>query len=199
MSCPAAGDVRPGRDSDDAVHRGEPLQMGGRPEPAHLPLPAGGLIDADFRAIVFVLLATVDHGGSRYGDAAEAAQFVCDQPARLAYLGVSTASEELVWPPADCAATARECLRTSPSSSARPQILLLPLDLHEELVQIPECRPGGPGGGATQPCVVEPERPAPTAGSPFIRHGDTPFGKEIWSTSRGSQVRRCRARRRSTE
>ena len=41
-----------------------------------------------------------------------------------------------------------------------PQILLLPLDLHEELVQIPGVALAAPAA-AQPPCVVEPERPAP--------------------------------------
>ena len=42
MSCPEQVTSDPEEILDDAVHRGEPLQMGGRPEPAHLPLPLAG-------------------------------------------------------------------------------------------------------------------------------------------------------------
>ena len=62
-----------------------------------------------------------------------------------------------------------------------PQILLLPLDLHEELVQIPGVALAAPAA-AQPPCVVEPERPAPQPDR-LIRHGDTPFGKEIFDIS----------------
>ena len=62
-----------------------------------------------------------------------------------------------------------------------PQILLLPLDLHEELVQIPGVALAAPAA-AQPPCVVEPERPAPQPDR-LIRHGDTPLGKEIFDIS----------------
>jgi hypothetical protein len=47
---------------DDAVHRCESLQMGSRLEAAHLAFPLAGRLMRDFRAIVFVLSGTVDHG-----------------------------------------------------------------------------------------------------------------------------------------
>ena len=42
VSCPEQVTSDPEEILDHAVHRGEPLQMGGRPEPAHLPLPLAG-------------------------------------------------------------------------------------------------------------------------------------------------------------
>ena len=47
---------------DDAAHRGESLQMGGRLEPAHLPCPLAGRLMRDLGSIVVVLPGTVDHG-----------------------------------------------------------------------------------------------------------------------------------------
>ena len=47
---------------NDAVHRCEPLQMGGRLEDAHLALALTGRLMRDLRAIVFVPPGTVDHG-----------------------------------------------------------------------------------------------------------------------------------------
>ncbi len=47
---------------DDAVHRCKTLQMGSRLEPAHLAFPLAGRLMRDFRAIVFILPGTVDHG-----------------------------------------------------------------------------------------------------------------------------------------
>ena len=47
---------------NDAVHRCEPLQMGGRLEAAHLALALTGRLMRDLRAIVFVPPGTVDHG-----------------------------------------------------------------------------------------------------------------------------------------
>ena len=46
----------------DAVHRCEPLQMGGRLEPAHLPFPLAGRLMRDLGSIVLVLPGNVDHG-----------------------------------------------------------------------------------------------------------------------------------------
>ena len=47
---------------DDAAHRGESLQMGGRLEPAHLPFPLAGRLMRDLGSIVVVLPGTADHG-----------------------------------------------------------------------------------------------------------------------------------------
>ena len=66
---------------------GEPLQMSGRLEAAHLPLALARRLMRDLGAIVFVLPGTVDHGrhhGTMRGRVA--AQFVRDQSARLAAL-----------------------------------------------------------------------------------------------------------------
>ena len=49
----------------DAVDRCEPLQLGGRFEPAHLALPLADGLMGDFCSIVFVLPRTVDHGRHR--------------------------------------------------------------------------------------------------------------------------------------
>ena len=48
-------------------------------------------------------------------------------------------------------------------------------------VQIPGVALAAPAA-AQPPCVVEPERPAPQPDR-LIRHGDTPFGKEIFDIS----------------
>ncbi len=69
--------------------------MGGRLEPAHLALSLAGGLMRDFRAIVFVLPGTVDHGrhlGAVRGRVA--AQLVRDQPARLAALSFQQLAEE---------------------------------------------------------------------------------------------------------
>ena len=95
---------------DDAVDRCEPLEMGGRLESTHLVLTLPYRLMRDLGSIVFVLPGTVDHGrqhGTMRGRVA--AELVRDQPARLAALSLSLACGRTVWPPADCAAIAREC------------------------------------------------------------------------------------------
>ena len=62
-----------------------------------------------------------------------------------------------------------------------PQILQPPLDLHENLVQIP--RVAHPASAAPQPTsVVEPER-LTSLPNRLVRHRDTPFGEEIFDIS----------------
>ena len=62
-----------------------------------------------------------------------------------------------------------------------PEILPLPLDGHKEFVQVP--RVAQAASPAPQPpSVVEPERLTPLPNR-FIRHGDTPFGEEIFNIS----------------
>ena len=136
----------------------------------------------DFRAIVFVLLGTVDHG-RHHGTVRRrvAAQLVCDQPARLAALAFQQLPEEPCGRPPIAPRLHENVEDVAVLVHGTPQILLLPLDLHEELVQIPGVALAAPAA-AQPPCVVEPERPAPQPDR-LIRHGDTPFGKEIFDIS----------------
>ena len=63
-----------------------------------------------------------------------------------------------------------------------PQIVPLPLDGHEEFVQIPGV--AHPTASAPQsPRVVESERLTPLPNR-FIRHDDTPFGEEIFDITK---------------
>ena len=62
VSCPEQVAADPEQILDDAVHRCEPVQMGGRLEPSHLPLTLAGRLMRDLRSVVFVLASTVDHG-----------------------------------------------------------------------------------------------------------------------------------------
>ena len=76
-----------------AVHRHEPLYVGGRLEAPHLPLALPGRLVRDFGAIVRVLVCAVNnrrhHGAERRG---VAAQLVRNQSARLPALAFRTAS-----------------------------------------------------------------------------------------------------------
>ena len=80
---------------DNAVHRGKPLQLGGRLEVAHLALALTGRLVRDLRAIVGILFRAVHH--RRHHGAVRcrvAAQFVRDQSARLAALSFQQLAEE---------------------------------------------------------------------------------------------------------
>ena len=71
----------------------------------------------------------------------------------------------------------------SPSSStAPPQIPLPPLDLDEQLVQMPGVALAA-AAVPQQPCVVNSECQAPLPNR-LIRHGDSPFGEEIFDISK---------------
>ena len=95
VSCPEQVAADPEQILDDAVHRCEPLQVGGRLEPAHLPRALTRRLMRDLRAVVFVLPSTVDH--RRHHGAVRrrvAAQLVRDQSSRLAALSFQQLAEE---------------------------------------------------------------------------------------------------------
>ena len=79
----------------DPVHRCEALQMGGRLEPAHLPLPLADWLMRDLCSIVLVLPRTVDDGRHHWTVRRRVtAQLVRDQAARLAALSLQELAEE---------------------------------------------------------------------------------------------------------
>ena len=57
-------------------------------------------------------------------------------------------------------------------------VKLPPLDLHEQLIQMPGVALASPAV-SPPPCVVEPERATPVPNR-LIRHSDPPFGEEIF-------------------
>ena len=153
--------------------------MGGRLESAHLMLPLAGRLMRDLGSIVFVLPGTVDHGrhhGTMRGRVA--AELVRDQPARLAALSFQQLAEEPFGRPPIAPRLYEDVEDVAVLDDGTPQILLPPLDLDEQLVQMP-----GVALAATAvpqlPCVAEPERSTPLPNR-LIRHGDTPFGEEIF-------------------
>ena len=123
---------------DDAVHRCKTLQMGSRLEPAHLAFPLAGRLMRDFRAIVFILPGTVDHGrhdGTVRGRVT--AQLVRDQPARLAALSFQQLAEEPLGRPLIAPRLHEDVKDVAVFVDSTPQILLPALDLDEQLVQMP--------------------------------------------------------------
>ena len=113
---------------DHAVHRCEPLQMGGRLEPSHLPLALTSRLMRDFRSVVFVLPSTVDHG--RHHGAVRrrvAAQLVRDQPARLAALSFQELAEEPCGRPPIAPGPHEDVDHVAVFVDGPPQILLPPL------------------------------------------------------------------------
>jgi len=167
---------------DDAVHRCEPLQMGGRLESSHLPLALTSRLMRDLRSVVFVLPSTVDHG--RHHGAVRrrvAEQLVRDQPARDAALSFQQLPEEADGRPSITPRLHENVDRVAVFVDGTPQVLLPSLDLHKQLVQIPGVAHTAPA--VPQPsCVVEPERPTPLPNG-LIRYRDTPFGEEILDIS----------------
>ncbi len=148
----------------DAVDRCEPLEMGGRLESTHLVLTLPYRLMRDLGSIVFVLPGTVDHGrhhGTMRGRVA--AEFVCDQPARLGALSLQQLAEEPCGRPPIAPQLHENVEDIAVLVHGTPQILLPPLDLHEKLVQIPRVAHAAPAA-PQPPSVVEPERP--TAGWP---------------------------------
>ncbi len=94
----------------DAVHRQEPLRVGGRGEPPHVSLALAGRLVRHLRAIVFVLPSTV-HLGRHHGAVScrVAPELVRDQPSRLTAPPIQYLGEEAPRWHVDRAGTAREC------------------------------------------------------------------------------------------
>ena len=162
----------------DAVPRGEPLQMGGRLEPAHLALSLAGRLVRDFGAIVRVLVRAVNHR-RHHGTERRwvAAQLVRDQPARLSALSFQELTEEPLSRPLVPPRCHKDAEHVPVLVHGPPQILLPPLDLHEQLVQMAGVALAAPAV-PQPPRVIEPEPQTPLPNR-LVRHGDTALGEEI--------------------
>ena len=165
-----------------SVHREKPLHVGSGFEPAHLALPLPGRLVGDFCPIVRVLVRAVDHGwhhgaASRWGTA----QLVGDQSSRDTTLPFQQLPEESDGRPPIAPRLDEDVDDVAVLVHGPPQILLPPVELDEELVQMPRVAHAAPA--ASQPAsVVEPERPTPLPNR-LIRHGDPAFGEEIFDIS----------------
>ncbi len=163
---------------DGSVHREKPLRVGSRFESAHLTLPLPGRLVRDFRPIVRVLVRAVDrrrHHGAAGGWVT--AQFVGDQSSRDAALSFQQLPEEAEGGPPVAPRLHEDVEDVAVLVHSTPQILPPPLDLQEQLVEIPGVALAAPA--VPQPArVVEPELPTPLPNG-LVRHGDTPFGEEI--------------------
>ena len=163
VSCPEQVAADPEQILDDAVHRCEPLQMGGRLESSHLPLALTSRLMRDLRSVVFVLPSTVDHG--RHHGAVRrrvAAQLVRDQPARLAALFFQELAEESSGRPPIAPRLHQDVEHVAILVHGPPQILLPPPDLDEQLVQMPGVALAAPAV-PQPPCVPDRVSGAPRA------------------------------------
>ena len=156
--------------------------MGGRLAPAHLALPLTDRLMRDVCSIVFVRPSTVDHGRHHgAGRRRVAAQLVRDQPTRFAALSCQQLTEESCGRAAIAPRLHEDVDYVAVFVHGTPQILLPPLVLHEQLVQIPGVAHAAPAAPQA-PSVVEPKRPTPLSNC-LVRHGDTPFSEEILDIS----------------
>ena len=165
-----------------SVYREKPLHVGSGFEPAHLALPLPGRLVGDFCPIVRVLVRAVDHG-RHHGAASRwvTAQLVGDQSSRDTALPFQQLPEESDGRPPIAPRLDEDVNDIAVLVHGPPQILLPPVDLDEELVQMPRVAHAAPA--APQPAsVVEPERPTPLPNR-LIRHGDPAFGEEIFDIS----------------
>jgi len=138
VSCTEQVAADPDQILDNTVHRCEPLQMGGRLEPSHLPLALTRRLMRDLRSVVFVRPSTVDHG--RHHGAVRrrvAAQPVRDQPARLAALSLPERAAEPCGRPPIAPRRHQDVAHMAVLVHGPPQILLPPPDLDEQRVQMP--------------------------------------------------------------
>ena len=165
-----------------SVHREKPLHVGSGFEPAHLALPLPGRLVGDFCPIVRVLVRAVDHGW-HHGAASRwvTAQLVGDQSSRDTTLPFQQLPEESDGRPPIAPRLDEDVDDVAVLVHGPPQILLPPVELGEELVQMPRVAHAAPA--ASQPAsVVEPERPT-SLPNRLIRHGDPAFGEEIFDIS----------------
>ena len=166
-----------------SVDREKPLRVGSRFEAAHLTLPLPGRLMGDFRPIVRVLVRAVDHGW-HHGAAGcgITAQLVGDQSSRDTALSFQQLPEKAEGRQPIAVRLHENVDRVPVYVHGTPQILLPPLDLDEQLVQMP-----GVALAATAvpqpPRVDEPERSTPLPNR-LVRHGDSPFGEEIFDISK---------------
>ena len=163
---------------DNAVHRCEPLRLGGRLEPTHLALPVAGRLMRDRCAIVFVLPGTVDHGGHLGAVRRRvAAQLFRDQPSRLAALSFQQLAEEPFGRTLIAPRLHEDVKDIAVLVYGTPQILLPPPDLDEQFVQLPSVALAAPA--VPQPPRIGGPKPPTPLPNRLIRHGDTPFGEEV--------------------
>ena len=164
------------------VHREKPLRVGGGFEPPHLVFPLPGRLVGDFRTIVRVSVRTVDHR-RHHGPAGRGvtSQLVGDKSSGDAALPFQQLSEEAYGRSPIAPGLHQHVDHIAVFIHGPPQVLQPPVDLHEDLVQIPRVAQATPAA-PQPPRVVEPERPTPLSNR-LIRHRDTPFGEEILDIS----------------
>ena len=110
-----------------------------------------------------------------------APELVCDQAARLAALPLQQLTEEACGRTPIAAGLHEDVDHVTVLVHGPPEIPPLPLDGHEEFVQVP--RVAQTASPAPQPPrVVAPECLTPVPNR-LIRHRDTPFGEEIFDIS----------------
>ena len=157
MNCPEQVAADPEEILDDAVHRGKPLQMGGRIEPAHLSLALPSRLVGDFGAVVPVLVRAVNHRRHHGAERRRvAAQLVRDQPPRFPALAFQQLTEEPLRRAAIASRLDEDVDYVPVLVDGPPQVLLPALNPHEQLTKIP--RVTLPATPAPQPSsVLEPE------------------------------------------
>jgi hypothetical protein len=158
------------------------LSVRGGFEPPHLPLALAGRLMRDLGSIVFVLLRAVHH--RRHHDAVGrrvAAKLVRDQTPWHAALPFQQLPEEACGRPAIAPWLEEDVDHVAVLIDGPPQILLAPLDVHEEFVQMPGVAQASlPTPEDTSVCGTEGETPLPNR---LIGHGDAPLGEEIFGIS----------------
>ena len=144
-----------------SVHREKSLRVGTGFEPAHLALPLPGRLVGDFRPVVRVLVRAVNHG-RHHGAAGRGvtAQLVGDQSSRDTARSFQQLPEEAYRRPPIAPGLHEIADHVAVFIDGRPQILLPPLDLDEQLVRQPGVAHAAPVA-PQPPSVGAPERPTP--------------------------------------
>ncbi len=164
------------------MHRQEALSVADRFEPAHLIFALPCRLMRALRSVVLVLLRAVydrrHHGTVRRGIGA---QLVCDEPARRAALTFQQFPKETRGRLSSTPGLDEDVNDVTVLVNRPPEIPTPALNLHTELIQIPDV--AQPTATAPQsPRVVEPERLTPLPNR-FVRHGDPSFGEEVFDIS----------------
>jgi hypothetical protein len=121
----------------DPVHRQKSLGLSRRIEPSHLSLSLSGRLVGHLRAIVLVSAGVVDQGRhDRSRRCRVAPQSVGHQPPRLASLTFQQLTEETLGRTPIATRLNKHVDHVAVLVDSTPEIVLLTLDVHEELIQV---------------------------------------------------------------
>jgi hypothetical protein len=162
------------------VHRQESLRVFGGLESSHLSLALSGRLMGHFRSVVLVLRGAVNNRGQdRAVGGRIAAELVRDQSLRDTPLPFQELPEEALGRMPISPGLDEDVDRITVLVDGSPEILLSPLDVDEQFVQVPGvAQPSTLASKPTSVIRTEGVTPLPDG---LVGDGDAPLGEEIFS------------------